>query len=233
MLKKSFSTFVLIFFSLVLFGQGSVSLKAGYNNSTLNDKSDPDEYRYGRPEFESKPSFYISLSSTQSDRIFFHWEESIDFVVKNFSFKGTSGGLGSSTTIDCDYKLYYLNVHYLPVLEFGGNIALSVKAGPSIDYLFKSKRNGIKEYFYMNFNPPMPASNHLETTILNGSAQSDIHNCSLNFVANAKLTFKISQGIGFLLDFNYSKGLTNISMINDFRFTCNNFSIGAGISFKL
>lgn len=234
MFKKFSLLFVALFIAGNLICQKTISIRTGFNTSTPYDKGDPDEYRYGAPLYDGKPSFYVAFSLKKNSEKVIHWEPSLYIVSKRMSLSGSTGGLGSVKDLDCSYNLFYANIGYLPVFEKGGKFKVSVSAGPEAGFLFYSKRKGSSTLYTENFgNQPLYIYTIPEEVKLEGNAFDDIEVFSVDFKAQISLSYQINDRIDFVIESQYSRGLTNISKIDDYRFAFNNYSIGAGIQLKL
>ena len=231
MLRKTLFLIVLTaFLRTDLKSQNQLSMVAGYNRSKLYEKGNTDNYRYGPPEFESKPAYFLSVSYAKKRNHLIHWETSVDITSKFVSVNSQSGGKTSSYINDCDYKLYYSNLSYCPVIELGKKIKFSFLAGPSAGILFSSKRTGTGAYSNLVLEPSLTV---YSDEPLRGDANDDIAIWTVDIKAGVRIEYPLSEKAGIVIESRYSQGINNISKISNFEFACKNYSVGTGLSFKL
>jgi hypothetical protein len=237
-MRYSFSKTIRILILLILTNsltskinaQGTINIRAGLNNSRLYDMTTDGFYRHGKPEFDNKPAYFLGLSYYRSNKKLIRLESSLNICSKFVSLDVTTGGIGSSSTIDADYKLYYADISIYPTIGFGDRLRFVGSIRPNIGLMFASNSTGTKSYWSQStgmYEPP--TSNSWPVT---GKAEEFLF-ISVDLALNLRLEYTLTDKTGVLLECQYSKGLNDISMINEFHCNFKNLLVGAGVTIKL
>lgn len=203
-------------------GQNGIAIRSGYNESWLYDKGSAEDYRYGEPEFDEQPAFYLGFSYYRSKYKHIRFESSLNLTSKFVSLNSIDGGNGSYTTIDADYKLFFADISIYPALVFGDKLKFIGSIRPNIGLMFASLSSGEKSAFN-----GMSSSNSMS-----GWAE-EFSFLSLDLALNARIEYTLTKKIGVLLECQYSKGLNDISNNGVFEYNFQNILIGTGITIQL
>lgn len=210
--------------------QGTINIRAGLNISSLYDMTTDDYYRYGEPEFDNKPAYFVGLSYYKSNNKLIRLESSLNICSKFVSLDVTTGGIGSSSTIDADYKLYYADISVYPVIGFGDRLRFVGSIRPNIGLMFASDHTGTKSHWSQSFEMYEPSTSY--SSPVTGKAE-EFSFISVDLGLNLRLEYTLTDKTGVLLECQYSKGLNNISEIIEFHCNLKNILVGTGIIIKL
>lgn len=211
-------------------GQNTINIRSGYSESWLYDMGPRDEYRYGDPEFGSKPAFYAGFSFYRPKKKHIHLEYSINLTSKFVSLYTTYGGLGSSVTTDADYKLFFSDISVYPAVVFGNKIKIIGSIRPIISIMFASLSSGEKSWWIIGTEYGVTPTTGSKT--ISGWA-NEFKFLSFDLAFNTRIEYKLNEKLGVLLECQYSKGINNISNNGDFEYNFQNLIIGTGIRVQL
>jgi len=213
-----------------LLAQGEINIRAGLNNSWLYDIGSSDEYRYGEPEFDHKQAYYLGFSYYKPNNKRIRLESDINICSKFASIYASSGGIGSYTTIDAEYSLYYADISVYPAVTFGDKLNFIASIRPNIGLMFASSRSGEESYWAMSDEP---YTNTFSTSPVSGDGKEEFAVISFDVAFNVRLERALTEKSAILIECQYSKGLNNISKLNEFKYNFNNVLVGTGIVLRL
>lgn len=221
--KKTALLVLFSWYGLILCSQRIIFIRTGYNQSFLYEIGD-NSYRYGPPEFDSRPAYYFGLTFYKNKSRIFHWEWWLDFTKKHFSMNYTSGGLGFWETCNYNYRSCYIDLSYYPVLELGSRLKVAVSIRPSLEILLDSYYEGEKISNIRGSTTPKTEQK---------SGNSGYFFLGLNVRFNLRFVYNINNHIGILLEGQYSQGITNNFLGSGIKLNFNNYSAGTGIALFL
>ncbi len=224
-MQKKIALIALFTFSgYILFSQKTIHFTAGYNQSFLYEIGVTGSYRYGPPEFGSKPAFYSGLTYYKDKGKAVHCETWLDFTQKNFSLYYRSGGIGFWEGCNCDYRSSYIDLSYFPVIEIGKKYRIAGSVRPGLGILLYSHREG-EHMKYLTGNTD------IETEQISESYRYFL--LSLDVIYNLRFMYVINERSGIILEGQYSQGITDNQLGPGIKLNFNNYSIGIGIALFL
>ncbi len=200
-MKKYSTCIVLLFISLVSFGQLQVGVKGGYDYFwfTHADES-PYPVHYSYPD----NSFMFAVSVRQRSAHVFNLGVEVQYVNRSFGVQSRWGGHGGGTDVVFDYNVGSLVLQIQPQFVLGSKFKFFIYPGIYVGTLLHSSLAGTSHSWKIGFPP------YFKTDTLNGNAKGHYPSLEFGLSPGFGIEFPVYKNLNLVFEYNFTMNITSV-----------------------